>query len=92
MKIFTEFVKPNWWRTQGHRLSLDDITDILKQPPEILIIGTGSAGVMQVPESVKKQITELGIQLLVEKTGDACILYNELSGTKQVVAALHLTC
>jgi hypothetical protein len=90
--ILPGFVKSNWWRSQGHKLSMDDIIDIIKQPPEILIIGTGSEGVMQVPDSVNKQITELGIQLIVEKTGEACKLYNELSRSKKVVAALHLTC
>ena len=94
VKIFSDHVMANWWRSSGHLLSISDIEDILRDPPEVLIIGTGSSGVMKVPEEVQKEVRKLGIELIVERTSDACNTYNELENSKQkqVVAALHLTC
>ncbi|WP_455392446.1 Mth938-like domain-containing protein [[Eubacterium] cellulosolvens] len=92
VKIFPERVVGDWWRTQGHSLAISDISDILAAPPEVLIIGTGSAGVLKVPESVQQDIKNRGIELIIERTGDACEIYNRLKDSKRVVAALHLTC
>jgi hypothetical protein len=92
VKIFPERVEANWWRTLGHSLGINDISDILQEPPEVLIIGTGSAGVLKVPEDVQLDIKKRGIELIIERTGDACNIYNNLALEKRVVAALHLTC
>jgi hypothetical protein len=90
--IHRERIRTNWWRESGHCLSLNDLKDILKNPPEILIIGTGSAGVMDVPPNVQSEIRALGITLIIERTEEACNKFNELLHDKNVVAALHLTC
>ena len=92
VKIFPDGVEGDWWREMGHELVIADIEDILAAHPQVLIIGTGSAGVMRVPENTKKVIQENGIELIIERTGDACKIYNQLNKTKIVVAALHLTC
>jgi hypothetical protein len=92
VKIFPDEVKPNWRRISGHSLDISDIDDILSKKPELLIIGTGSAGVLKVPDEIKNSILEKGITLIIEKTKEACNIYNELSGKKYIVAALHLTC
>lgn len=92
VKIFPDRVEENWWRDQGHSLVVNDIEDILEEAPELLIIGTGSAGVMLVPENTQQIIKKRGIDLIIERTGEAYKLYNELSKSKKVIAALHLTC
>ena len=74
----------DWWREQGHRLSLADLKEVFKVHPKILIVGTGA-------------IEQRGIELHVLPTGQACRLYNALydaleAGERKVVAALHLTC
>ena len=92
LKLFPDGVKNNWWRQSGHELSKEDIYDILAKPPEVLIIGTGSAGVLKVPEDVQKYIEDTGTELIIQRTGEACKTYNKLKDVKIVVAALHLTC
>lgn len=92
VKIFPDRVESHWWREHGHRLAISDIKDILEEHPDILIVGTGSAGVMKVPENVQKNIRDNGIELIIEHTGSACKSFNKLSMNKYVVAALHLTC
>ena len=68
------------------------LRDVLDELPDILIIGTGSAGVMRVPEDVQNEIRNKGIELIIEPTESACNTFNKISKTKHVVAALHLTC
>ena len=36
-----------WWRKAGHTLSLPDIQETIATAPDILVIGTGSPGMMQ---------------------------------------------
>jgi hypothetical protein len=83
-----------WWREQGHHLQLKDLDWLLEQepPPEVLIIGRGRYGVMTVPDDVVKALKEQGIEVIAERTKEACQIYNELVGSKRVAAALHLTC
>ncbi len=93
--IYPEGVDPEWWRKEGHRLSHEDLPPILSRSPEVLIIGTGASGVMEVPEDVRKALERKGIEVIVLDTKKACEEYNRLVGSgtkKRVVAALHLTC
>ena len=47
---------------------------------------------MKISDEVKKFVESKNIELITEKTKDACKTYNELKDKKKVVAALHLTC
>lgn len=97
-KEYTEdvLIFPNkvesWWRKEGHELSMEDLEEVFKAEPETIIIGTGHSGVMSVPQDVSDQIKAKGIELEIQKTGDAYKTYNALSSVKKVVACLHLTC
>ncbi|MFH1710187.1 MAG: Mth938-like domain-containing protein [bacterium] len=90
--IYKDKVDDSWRRIEGHRISLGDVAQILDKKPEILVIGTGADGVMAVPEKVKAEIEAKGIAVIINRTGDACEKYNELAPSKNVIAALHLTC
>jgi len=93
VKIIGEHVKGNWWRQQGHRLDPSDIADILENRPDILVVGTGYAGRMHVPESTRKTVSSHGIRILAEDTENAVRTFNRLhqQGLK-VAGAFHLTC
>lgn len=90
--IFPERIKDNWWRDRGHFLQVQDLEEVFKEKPEVLIIGKGAYGRMDVSQEVKKRCREEGIELKAEKTGKATEVYNRLKDKKEVVAALHLTC
>lgn len=90
--IFPDRIKSSWWRNSGHRLSLDDLEDVLKEEPEVLVIGTGAAGVMKVEAEVKKHAQGKGITLIIEKTKKATERFNELAPNKKTIGAFHLTC
>lgn len=76
---------------KDHGLNMGDVSDILENKPEIVIIGTGEVGVVNVSEEIKNFI-EKKAKLIIAETGEACRLYNELSKKQKVNAVLHSTC
>jgi len=91
--IYPDRVDADWWRKEGHKLQVADIAEILEAKPEVLVVGTGAYGVMQVTPEVIEALQAAGIELLAERTEQACQRYNELREQgKKVIAALHLTC
>ena len=93
LKIIRGEVIENWWRQQGHRLATDDIDDILDARPQILVVGTGYAGNMRVPDAVRQTLENHQIKVIAQTTADATTTFNRLVGEgKDVAGAFHLTC
>ncbi|MBI5806745.1 Mth938-like domain-containing protein [candidate division TA06 bacterium] len=93
LTIYPGHVNDKWWRKEGHLLQMEDLTDILALKPEVLIVGQGLPGLMQVDQKVEEYCRGNGIRLLVMPTEKAVEEYNNSSGKKEkVVACLHLTC
>ncbi len=93
LKIVGGEVKDNWWRGKGHLLQTDDITDIIDAAPQTLVVGTGYAGRMKIPDKTMAALADRGIQVIAEPTGQAVTTFNRLSQTRNAVAgAFHLTC
>jgi hypothetical protein len=90
--IFPDRVQDNWRRGKSHELTLKDITAIMNEPPEILLVGTGASGQMRLLPEVEQAAESRKIQIIVQPTGEACDTYNHLAPIQRVVAALHLTC
>ncbi len=93
LKIIGAMVKGNWWRREGHRLVLDDIVDILDSGPDLLVVGTGYAGNLDIPANLRRDLAERGIRLLFKRTAEAVELFNRHRAQGENVAgAFHLTC
>jgi hypothetical protein len=90
--VLPDRVVPDWWRKNGHSLSLDDLTDVTSDPPATLIIGTGASGMMDVPRRTIATLEALGVEVVVRPTGEAVRAYNRLAPAGRVAAGLHLTC
>ncbi len=71
---------------------MDDIEEIMDFNPELLIIGKGNPGLMQVPLHLQKSIRKRGLELFIGPTPQAVKEYNRKHREKRTVAALHLTC
>ncbi len=86
-------VLPEWWRKESHRLAIEDIQPVItSKRPEILIVGTGKFGMMKIPEETLLWLQKEGIELVAQRTTMAVRLFNEISRSKRVVGAFHLTC
>ena len=90
--IFPDRVNDTWWRKTGHELCVEDIAEVITANPEVLVVGTGASGLMKVLPEVEQAAQAQGIKLIVATTEQACNLYNELSYSQRLAAALHLTC
>jgi hypothetical protein len=90
--ILPDHVIGGWWRREGHTLLPDDLEAVLAAAPEVLVVGKGAFGRMQVAWKTKEALQAAGIDLIAESTGEAAETYNRLRGEKAVAAALHLSC
>jgi len=91
--IYTDRIETSWWRKTSHKLAPDDLPDqVLKEKPDVILIGTGYYGYMKVSLETNELIESKGIKLLVEDTKKAYHTFNQLSKKEKVIALLHLTC
>jgi hypothetical protein len=74
-------------------LSVADLDVVFEAKPEVLVVGTGANGRMDVPQATRDALARAGIALVAEPTAEACATYRRLRQTgKRLAAALHLTC
>ncbi|WP_455365192.1 Mth938-like domain-containing protein [Kaarinaea lacus] len=91
--ISSEGVQDQWWRKEGHNLAIDDLETILQARPEVIVIGCGYYGRMQVPDATKEYLSNKGIRVEIANTSEAVARFNDLQQhCAHIVAALHLTC
>lgn len=82
----------NWWRKEGHRVSIEDLKD-LPENFETLVIGNGASGCCDVPQETIRHIKEKGVEVVIQQTAEAVKTYNQLHKKgEDVVGAFHLTC
>ena len=89
--IYPDHIQSEWRRSEGHKLSKEDIEKILTIKPDILMVGTGYGG-LKVPIETEDYIKSIGIKLMVQETEKICKKFNGLSKSNKVIAALHLSC
>jgi len=85
-------IKSDWWRREGHLLQLDDVAEALAADPQVLVVGMGDSGRMQMDPALTAHLKAKGIELQAHPTREACRVINDLSGKLRLAAALHLTC
>ncbi len=83
-----------WEERKGHCITASMITGIIDKNIDVLIVGIGVEGNIKFPEEVKNTIIEHGIkEVIVDKTLNACKIYNKLFNEGRNVALLaHGTC
>lgn len=93
LKIIGDQVIGDWWRIEGHAVQEADIADILAAPVEVLVVGTGDPGRMEVTRRAAQALERQGIQVLTLPTRQAVAVFSALrSQGKRVAGAFHLTC
>ena len=89
--IYPDHIQGEWWRKEGHSLTVEDVDKLLAIKPGILMIGTGHGG-LKVPIETEDHIKSMGIKLIIQETKKICEKLDELSKSNKVIAALHLSC
>jgi hypothetical protein len=92
IKIVDGRIVADWWRIEGHKLAAADIEDILEAGPDVLVVGKGDPGLMEVPPETERRLEALDILLVAGPTADVVKVYNDMLGQRKVAFAAHLTC
>ncbi len=86
-------ILPDWLRTEGHRLGEEDLGEVLQWSPEVLVVGTGAFGRMEVPAPLLDLLRAKGIEVRRARTSKAAEIFNDMSRRgRRVAGAFHLTC
>lgn len=93
IKIINDRVVPDWWRKNGHRLTSEDIPDILSARPDLLVVGRGYSGMMVIDPGLRNALNEAGIALIDDRSAEAVNIFNRrYRRGERVAAGFHLTC
>jgi len=79
-------------RESTHEFSRNELMDLLLKGPEIIVIGTGTAGCVVIDKNAEKLAKNKNVELIIKKTPDAVEDFNKLTKDKKVIAVLHVTC
>ena len=76
-----------------HRIGPWEVEKLLSNKPEVIIIGNGQSGVLEVTSEVREKIETSGVELRILLTPQAIAEFNKLyQESKRVNALIHTTC
>ena len=82
-----------WHERKGHKLKAGMVRRALALKPEVLIIGNGVEGALEIGKKARKEIEDAGVKLIVLRTPEACREYDRLYHQgKRVILLAHGTC
>ena len=85
--------KAGFWKFGSHTINKNEIEELVKANPEVVIVGTGTmnrAGLTPDAESFAK---DTGFELVALPSAEAVERLNQLAGEgKRVAALIHITC
>lgn len=90
--IWPGHIKNDWWRSESHLLQIPDVFEALAAAPQVLVVGAGAYGRMEVDRELAVYLQDKGIELVAKPTREACLVINQMAGKRRWAAALHLTC
>jgi hypothetical protein len=79
-------------RIRTHLFTKSEFYEILQKEPEIVIVGTGFSGLVEIDPEIEKVAQDENVKLIVKPTKEAVDDFNTLSKKKKVIAMMHLTC
>jgi len=89
-----------WKFRERHLIDIEEVKRAVGQNPETIIIGTGESGLAKVTNEAQKFIRESGVELIIDRTGEAIKTFNvikedsleEEGEQRKVIGLFHLTC
>jgi len=89
-----------WEREESHLIDIKAVERAVSQGPDTIIIGTGESGLAKLAKEAEKFIKEKGIELIIDKTGEAIRTFNillkdslvEEGKQRKIIGLFHLTC
>jgi hypothetical protein len=87
-------VRAPWWRQAGgHVFAPEDLAEVIGAAPEVVLLGTGYLGMVQVRAETVAALEAAGATVVADRTGRIVDEFNRIAGEgRDVAACLHLTC
>jgi len=79
-------------REYGHTFTRDQVEHVLKEKPEVVVIGKGTSGLAHLSGDARALLENKGIEIVEDKTSAIVNKFNELTKTKKIAAIIHVTC
>ncbi len=79
-------------KESSHEITRDDIDRALFLEPDLIIIGKGTSGMVEIPEEIKAMVARNKVRLIEGNTPDVIKDFNKLSAKNKIVGIFHLTC
>jgi len=77
----------------SHKIGDWEVEELLKENPEIIIIGTGQNGAMEVDKETLKKVSAGNIEVITDETPKAIEIYNQkIKQGKRINVLIHTTC
>ncbi len=77
----------------NHRIADEEIGKLIEGKPDIIVIGAGQSGLLEVTEDAKRKLEESGAEIETYETPIAIGKFNEACNLgKKVNALIHTTC
>ncbi len=78
-------------RAKSHKFSKRELMDVLMKNPEVVIVGTGTAGYVKIDPDAEVAAKLDGIEFIAKPTLQAVEEFNKLARRKKVTAVFHIT-
>lgn len=75
----------------SHVIGKEEAEELLKGNPEVVIVGTGQSGLLEVSKEIRREIGQKA-KLTILRTPEAIREFNQISHDKKVNALIHTTC
>jgi len=79
-------------RQYGHTFTKDEVDYVLKENPDVIIIGRGASGLASLSSEAKALLQDNGMELIEADTPNITDKFNRLNEAKRVAAMIHVTC
>jgi len=86
---WTGDIKP---RPGSHSFTKADLNELMMRDPEVIIVGTGTAGNVKVDADAEIAAKMHGVELIAMLTPLAVAEFNKHAKRRKAIAVIHVTC
>ena len=85
--------KGGFWKFDSHSIRREEIEELVKSTPDVLIVGTGTDGAAKLNQDADAFLKGSEVESVVIPSQEAVDKFNELSAQgKHPAALIHITC
>ena len=88
--VYPDHMDTKWWIKSRNCIESEDLEDVLKFEPEVVVVGTGFMMPISISDDAVNTLKSAGIEVFVEKAEAAAEIFNENTPKKKTVGLFHL--